>query len=173
VTLVRDADVADAAGMARVHVRAWQAAYRNGLMPDEYLESLSIDERTTMWTESLERSLGPRRARLVGVDDTGAVTGFILVGPAEGDDTATDGQLFVINVDRDHWGTGAGPVLHDAGVQHLRDFGFDRAVLWVHPENERARRFYETRGWRCDDIERREEIMGVEVPEVRYSIELG
>ena len=173
MTTVRDADVDDAAGMARVHVRAWQAAYRRGLMPDDYLDSLTVENRTTTWSESLERPLGPRRARLVGVDDEGAVTGFILIGPEGGDDDAADGQLFVINVDPDHWGTGVGPALHDAGVQRLRDFGFGRAVLWVHPENERARRFYEARGWRSDDVTRREEILGVDVPEVRFSIRLA
>lgn len=158
--------------MATVHVRAWQTAYRGGLMPDEYLDGLSIDERTTMWTESLERPLGPRRARLVAQDDAGTVTGFILIGPEGGDDTVDRGQLFVINVDPDHWGTGVGPALHDAGVELLRDFGFESAVLWVHPDNERARRFYERRGWRCDDVERREELLGVDVPEIRYSITL-
>lgn len=172
MTVVRDARVGDAPGIATVHVRAWQAAYRGGLMPDEYLDGLSIEERTTIWTESLERALGPRRARLVGEDDTGTLNGFVLVGPEGGDDTATGGQLFVINVDPEHWGRGVGAALHDAGVEHLRDFGFARAILWVHPDNMRARRFYERRGWRCDDVERREEIMGVEVPEVRYSITL-
>lgn len=164
--------VTDAAGMASVHVRAWQAAYRGGLMPDGYLDGLSLAERTAMWTESLEHPLGLRRARLVGVDDAGTVTGFILVGPEGGNDDATDGQLFVINVDPDHWGTGAGPALHDAGIAQLRGFGFDKAVLWVHPDNQRARRFYEVRGWQCDDVERREELLGVDVPEVRYSINL-
>lgn len=173
MTNVRDADVADAGGIARVHVRAWQAAYRGGLMPDEYLDTLSIEERTTTWTESLEMSLGPRRARLVSEVVDGAVTGFILVGPKDGNDEATEGQLFVINVDPDHWGEGVGASLHDVGLERLRGFGFGGAVLWVHPDNHRARGFYETRGWRCDDVERREEIMGVDVPEVRYSIALG
>ncbi len=170
MTLLRDAALADAGGIGRVHVRAWQAAYRGGLMPDEYLDALSISERTELWREALGQRLGPKRARLVSEDAAGAVTGFVLVGPEGGDDEAAAGQLFAINVDPEHWGTGVGAALHDAALERLRGFGFAGAVLWVHPDNERACRFYEARGWRCDDVERREEIMGVEVPEVRYSI---
>ena len=33
---VRVPTVGDADALGRVHVRAWQAAYRDGLMPDDY-----------------------------------------------------------------------------------------------------------------------------------------
>jgi ribosomal protein S18 acetylase RimI-like enzyme len=166
-------DVADAVAIARVHVRAWQAAYGGGLMPDEYLESLSVEERAVIWSRALQQPLRPRRARLVIEDDGGTIVGFILVGPAGGDHAATEGELFAINVDPDHWGTGAAAALHDAGMDQMRKAGFDRAVLWVHPKNARARRFYESHGWQSDDLERREDVMGVEVPEVRYSVSLA
>lgn len=158
--------------MGFVHVRAWQAAYRGGLMPDDYLDSLSTEERAEMWRSALGQPLGPRRARFVVEDTSGVVIGFILVGPEDGDDETTTGQLFAINVDPDHWGTGAGRSLHDAGLDALTEAGFDRAVLWVHPDNGRARSFYESLGWKSDEVTRRAEVMGVEVPEVRYSISL-
>jgi ribosomal protein S18 acetylase RimI-like enzyme len=158
--------------MGVVHVRAWQAAYRGGLMPDDYLDSLSAEERAEMWRTALEQPLGPRRARFVVEDTSGMVIGFILVGPQDGDDETTTGQLFAINVDPEHWGTGTGGRLHDAGVDALAEAGFDRAVLWVHPDNTRARSFYASRGWQSDEVTRQAEVLGVEVPEVRYSIPL-
>lgn len=141
-------------------------------MPDDYLDSLSADERAEIWRTALEQPLGPRRSRFVVEDTSGAVIGFILVGPEGGDDDTPTGELFAINVDPDHWGTGAGRVLHDAGVDALSDAGFDRAVLWVHPDNARARSFYESLGWQSDEVTRQAEVLGVEVPEVRYSISL-
>lgn len=141
-------------------------------MPDDYLDTLSAEERAEMWRTALEQPLGPRRARFVIEDASGTVTGFILVGPEDGDDETTTGQLFAINVDPDHWGTGAGRVLHDAGVDALSEAGFDRAVLWVHPDNGRARSFYESLGWQSDEVIRQAEVLGVEVPELRYSISL-
>ena len=44
--------------------------------------------------------------------------------------------------------------------------------MWVLTTNERARRFYERGGWVCDEIERIDEILGLEVHETRYSIAL-
>jgi hypothetical protein len=40
VHVIRQPTVDDADALGRTHVRAWQAAYRGGLMPDEYLDSL-------------------------------------------------------------------------------------------------------------------------------------
>ncbi len=162
----------DAKALGAVHVRAWQAAYRGGLMPDDYLDSLSADERAERWRTALEQPPGSRRSRLVVEDATGTVIGFILVGPEDGDEDSTTGELFAINVDPDHWGTGAGRVLHHAGVDALAEAGFERAVLWVHPDNVRARSFYESLGWQSDDVTRQAAVLGVEVPEVRYSISL-
>ena len=50
---VRRGRVADAPAMGRLHVRAWQAAYR-GHMPDDYLDGLRAAERAA----GRERTLG-------------------------------------------------------------------------------------------------------------------
>jgi RimJ/RimL family protein N-acetyltransferase len=70
-------------------------------------------------------------------------------------------------------GNGAGLALHEAALDALRDAGFKRAVLWVLPENRRARHFYENLGWQTDNVERIATIRGVDVPEVRYSLNLN
>lgn len=138
-------------------------------MPDEYLDSLSETDRASMWRSSLENPPSARGTRLVAtVDDE--VVGFALVGPAGGDPDAHIGELYAINVDPDHWGTGAGPTLIDAAVNALRASGFASAVLWVHPDNERARSFYARRGWIEDGVDRQQTVLGVDVPETRLSL---
>jgi hypothetical protein len=47
---VRKAKVEDAFAIASVHVRSWQVAYR-GQMPDEFLDGLDVEKRTSMWRE--------------------------------------------------------------------------------------------------------------------------
>lgn len=165
---VREPVPEDAPGLGAVHVRAWQRAYRGGLMPDEYLDGLSIDERARMWAEGLEREPRPRFARRVAVDDGGEVVGFIIVGPADGEADAEEGEVYALNVDPDAWGCGFGQELLAAGTTALRDAGFTEALLWVHPGNARARSFYERAGWVADGAERDQEVYGLEVPEVRY-----
>lgn len=70
----------DAAELGELHVRAWQEAYGDGLMPASYLEGLSIDERIEGWREALAEEPRPGVTRLVA-DRAGRVVGFIVVGP--------------------------------------------------------------------------------------------
>lgn len=170
---IRSAELRDADDLGRIHVRAWRAAYGGGLMPDDYLDGLSISDRATMWRTALHNEPLPRGTRLVAEISDGSAAGFALVGPAGGDQTADEGELYAINVDPEHWGLGAGRQLLAAAVEALRTADFQTAVLWVHPGNARARRFYEQQGWASDDVQRDQEVLGVTVPEVRYSIRLS
>jgi GNAT superfamily N-acetyltransferase len=87
---------------------------------------------------------------------------------AAAEDPRGAGELYAINVDPDHWGTGAGRALLLAAHAQLARLGYHEAVLWVLPDNHRARRSYETAGWVADGAERSAEVQGVVVPEVRY-----
>jgi ribosomal protein S18 acetylase RimI-like enzyme len=136
-------------------------------MPDAYLENLTVGARAARWAEVLASPPRPRGARL-GAEHGGHVVGFIMVGPADGDRASQNGEVYALNVDPDHWGSGIGQALLDAGVTSLREAGFAEAVLWVLPRNSRARRFYEMAGWRHDGTHRRQEVLGVEVDETRY-----
>jgi len=51
----------------------------------------------------------------------------------------------------------------------LAAFG-DAAVLWVVPENVRARAPYESAGWGDDGGRRHDEVLGARVDETRYQI---
>lgn len=164
---VREPTSEDAQALGQIHVRAWQHAYRGGLMPDDYLDALSVDERADMWREGLQRPPRPRSTRLVAEDD-GTVVGFVLAGPADGDAASNLGEIYALNVDPSAWGEGIGQALLDAALTATSQVGFDEAILWVHPDNERARRFYERSGWETDGERRLQEVLGVDVPEVRY-----
>ena len=65
-------------------------------------------------------------------------------------------------------GAGVGRTLLAAAQAELTRLGYTEAVLWVLPNNARARRFYEVAGWITDGIQRTSEVLGVVVPEVRY-----
>jgi GNAT superfamily N-acetyltransferase len=94
----------------------------------------------------------PERARVVVLEDRGALRGVAGAGPARDDDLdrTTTGELYALYVHPDAWGRGYGDALHAAALDHLRAEGFSAAVLWVLEGNHRARRFYADRGWRED-----------------------
>lgn len=69
---------------------------------------------------------------------------------------------------------GACPPRHGIeALEELRAARFDEALLWVHADNRRARRFYEAAGWRTDGAERDEEAFGHIAKELRHRIPLG
>ena len=68
-----------------------------------------------------------------------------------------------------HWGTGVGRALIEAGEDELRRLGHRDAILWVLDDNPRARRFYERAGWSVDGEAREIHIFGFDVAEVRYT----
>jgi len=148
--MIRRATPEDAEAVARVHIETWQAAYAH-VLPREGLESLS--------------ELHMRSPPIVAETD-GEIVGFVSVGP--GLDPGTDGELYAIYVRPDHWGGGFGRQLIQAGEGRLRELGHSHAILWVLEDNPRARRFYELAAWTADGTVRPIQLLGVEVPEVRY-----
>ncbi len=160
----RDADV-----MGSVHVRAWQAAYRS-IMPDDYLDGLRTEDRASMWRRQIETAGG--NGLLVVVTDE-KVVGFAAFGRCQDDGASREeGQLYAINLDPGHWGRGLGRFLLQAATDQLARQGFDSLVLWVVPENRRARWLYESEGWAADGVSREEEVLGVIVTEVRYRLQV-
>jgi ribosomal protein S18 acetylase RimI-like enzyme len=147
----------DAEGVARVHVETWQAAYAHAL-PREQLQALSLEE-------AVERSR--RWPPTFVAERSGEILGFVSVGASR--DPGTDGELFAIYVHPQHWGTGAGRALIQAGEDELRRLGHHDAVLWVLDDNPRARRFYELAGWSLDGAAREIHIFGFDVAEIRYA----
>ena len=154
---IRRASVADAADIANVHVRTWQAAYDH-VFGAERLAELDVSRRIAGWT----RVLGDGEAVFVA-DDDGRIVGFVSVGECE---------LYAIYALPEAWGSGAGPRLMRAALEQLRADGCAEAILWVLEDNPRARRFYEREGWKLDGERKEDDFLGVRVAEVRYTIRL-
>lgn len=166
---VRRATPRDAADIAQVHVASWQRAYR-GLIPQGYLDSLSVQARTETWARNLERPALPGVATLVAELD-GLVVGFASVGPSRDDDARPgSGELWGLYVHPDAWGHGYGHALHAAAMGVLRSTGVTSATLWVLTTNERARHFYERHGWVADGAEKHEWRGDVRLDETRYRL---
>jgi ribosomal protein S18 acetylase RimI-like enzyme len=158
-TVIRPGTRADAEAVARVHLRTRQHAYAE-LLPAERLAAESLQQRIEQWA---------RWPPLVA-EENDQIVGFVSVGSSR--DKLTDGELYAIYVDPDHWRSGIGRDLIRAGEERLRELGHTDAVLWVFEDNLRARRFYEHAGWQLDAARRTTKTFGVSVQEVRYRKQL-
>jgi ribosomal protein S18 acetylase RimI-like enzyme len=164
---VRPARVDDAAAIAAVHVRTWQAAYEHAF-GKERLAAIDLGAREEIWRQRLAE---PEARHTVLAEDGGSVVGFASFG--DGRDVVGEGELYAIYVLPEAWGSGAGPALLAAAVGAMHASGFTSAILRVLDDNPRARRFYEREGWRQDGETREEEFLGVAITEVGYRITLG
>ena len=170
--MIRRATVEDAAAIAVVHVRSWQSAYR-GLIAQDYLDGLDPRQREGRWAQWLAAADWPRRGTLVA-EDGGSVIGFASLVPTRDEETdpAEVGEITAIYLLPDRWGGGVGRALMNAALAVLAEAGYREATLWVLDTNDRARRFYETGGWRADGAAKVDTGLGVELREVRYRMAL-
>jgi GNAT superfamily N-acetyltransferase len=160
---VRPAVADDAGALAAVNVASWRAAYA-GIMPDAYLDALSVEQRTASWARAIAN---PALRCLVAETHDGRVVGYATVGPDPEDD-GPHGMLLMMYTLPDQWGGGAGPALMAASREALRGMCYAEAALWVLEANARARRFYERDGWREDGARRDDDYGGVTLSALRY-----
>lgn len=177
VTL-RYAKASDAEAIGSINHRGWQTAYR-GLVPDEVLDSLDLDDNIQRWTEfvsqgqhidAMGRSSGYRH---VVADLAGVVVGHLTVGPSRDEGATGIGEVMAIYVDPDHKRQGVGSELLVTGHRILRNAGFDRATLWTLRGNEPTIGFYRKHGWDLDGETKVEGEGERAIDEVRLSIDLG
>jgi GNAT superfamily N-acetyltransferase len=161
---IRKATSGDAAGIATVHVASWKETYR-GMVPNEFLNNLSIQRRTAQWENSLSDPAHTYHRTFVAVMD-GQIVGFANYG--YGIETASDfrGELFALYLLKSAQGRGIGGGLIRAAVDALREMGVESMLVWVLKDNP-TRKFYEHFG---GDYLREKpiEIGGVLVMEVSY-----
>lgn len=163
--ILRPAVPDEAMAVARVHVRAWQIAYK-GLMPDEYLAGLRPEERAQRYDFG---SLDASRPKTLVAIEADTVLGFATISPARDENAAGQGELCALYVEPGCWGRGVGRALAAAARNELCRLGFMRAVLWVVAGNARATQFYRADGWAQDELHRAQQIWNVLVDTVRFS----
>jgi ribosomal protein S18 acetylase RimI-like enzyme len=169
--LVRHAEPQDSPALARVHIASWRQAYK-GQLPQEYLDSLSVEAWTTTWAKAFSQLPDQAPTTLVGELD-GQIIGFTCVGPSRDDDTNTGtGEVWGLYLDPAYWGAGHGESLHTEALKVARASGAVGATLWVLTTNQRARHFYERHGWAADGAEKTAWRGDVRLDETRYRISL-
>ena len=136
---VRPAIARDAKAIAEIHVATWQAAYE-GVMPDDYLKTMTVEKRLVYWREAIEFS----DPQILVAIESDKVVGFVGFDRSRDPGTkSTVGEIWALYVTPAHWRQGAGLALWDGARDGLKEEGCTQVTLWVLLQNERALRFYE------------------------------
>lgn len=167
---IRDATVEDAAAIADIHVSGWRAAYR-GVVPDQHLQSLSIEKRQAAWLSAIEK--GEPLIRVAA--GANGVSGWVaFAGSRDSDAQPRTGEIWAIYVSPTAWAQGIGRHLLTRACAELHDMGFRAVTLWVLAKNEHACRFYERSGFVAEQSSvKLVNIGGAELQELRYARELA
>jgi ribosomal protein S18 acetylase RimI-like enzyme len=155
----------DCRAVAEVHVESWQHAYR-GILPEQYLASLSVAEREAKWRRTVER----QPSHLLVARAAGQVVGFVAFGASRDEGAPNDrAEIWAIYVKAASWSTGAGRLLWLEALQRIVAEGYKSVSLWVIAGNERAVRFYERAGFVVELESRKSfELGDTTLEELRY-----
>jgi ribosomal protein S18 acetylase RimI-like enzyme len=149
--MVRPAERKDSAAIARVHVASWRTSYR-GLLPDDFLASLSEEHYTERWT----RVIGEGSSRVFVVEEQrrgqprrssdAEIVGFASCGRERAGEVSFAGELYAIYVLDGAQRHGQGRELVRAAAGALKEMKLTDMIVWVLRDNAPARRFYERLG---------------------------
>jgi ribosomal protein S18 acetylase RimI-like enzyme len=159
------ASLADCRSVAQIHVDAWRAAYV-GILSDEFLAGLSVDQREAMLEEAVTRGSPVVLVAKVA----GEVAGWVAFGSSRDERAPAErGEVWAIYIAPAAWSLGVGRGLLIEAMQAMAQCGYREASLWVMRDNARAIRFYSRAGMTEDpDSEKYFELGGHRVKEVRY-----
>ncbi|HEY5553092.1 MAG TPA: GNAT family N-acetyltransferase [Opitutaceae bacterium] len=161
--MIRFATPVDAGRIGEIHVVTWRAAYR-GIVPDAFLESLSVGKRAAGWRRGIEAD-----PQLVLVSEhEGKIDGWVAIGTGRDDDTKTEGEVYALYVAPESWRQGIGRALMEKAEEELWNRALNRTVLWVLEQNDRALRFYESLHYSADGRTKEVNFTDTTLTELRY-----
>lgn len=163
---IREASTGDTEVISTIGVTSWQAAYR-GLVPDEYLDSLSAEERE----KHLAKSLAIPTNRFAIAEVEGKSVGMICFYPLCNEKSAgVEWELEAIYLLPQYWNKGIGRALIQYAFQYMIVNNAYVCNLWVLADNQRARKFYESMGMTFSGIEKTVTIGYKDLMAVNYQI---
>lgn len=167
---LRRATPDDARGIAEVHVRSWQWAYR-GLLPDAILDGLDVEARAERRRQHLD-DRDVQEVSIVAEEEDGKIIGFAVYGPSRDEDGHGVGEVHAIYLLPESAGAGIGRELFGHAIAGLTGAGYRSLTVWVLERNHHARQFYERAGLAPDGATKPARVGNAGLVEVRYARDL-
>lgn len=161
---IRPAVFEDHVTLGRVHVLAWQTAYR-GIVPDPYLDQMDPERSTARLKKLMDA--GDRHTFVADHDAVGVV-GFATLSALRQLPKGCDCELEAIYLLADWRGQGIGTRLLRAAMDKAIDMGYTAMGVWVLEENEQGRAFYDATGAQPSGETAELELGGKALTEMAY-----
>lgn len=145
---IKKAGPKDCADIAKVHVNCWRTTY-SGIVPDEKLQSMSVEKSTEKWKEFFERT--PSEVESILLLKKGAETiGFCAGGLKRKESKRTagyTGEIKALYILQEHQKKGIGTEFLKLYEEIFRKNGIYSYIIWVLKDNP-SKEFYKKRNGR-------------------------
>ncbi|NMM51093.1 GNAT family N-acetyltransferase [Paenibacillus aquistagni] len=152
--MIRRAEATDAEAIAQVHVASWQSTYR-GIVPDIYLDNMSVERRVEYWGSILSKPLYEHE--LIVLEQQGQVVGFANGGPNRERKYRYDAEIYALYLLQRVQGQGYGKAMVHQLIESFSREGYRSMLVWALKDNP-AVQFYERLG--AKPIEQKEIMIG-------------
>jgi len=143
--VIRLAVRADAPDMAVVHMRSWEAAYKD-IVPEEYIREKNA-LRPALW----ERVLSEANTTQYIIKKDGKTAGMMGIGPSRDEDAGGDVyELMGLYLLPEYFRQGIGSQTMEFAFNKSREVGYKTMTVWLLTDNLNAKRFYEKCGFAED-----------------------
>ena len=133
--IIRHPEKEDVRQIAEILVEDWQKAYR-GIMDDAFLDSMNVDQRYEIEVKRYEK--------YIVAADGNEIQGYAWLEAT--DEEPADCEVIALYVRYAKRGNGIGKLLMQYAVDHFRETGKKKMIVWCLKENHESRKFYEKVG---------------------------
>jgi ribosomal protein S18 acetylase RimI-like enzyme len=161
---IRQAEFDDSAGIARVQIDTWRAAYQR-IMPPRLLADMNDVRISAFWAQVIAEAQGKSFCFVASAGER--VVGFASGGSRQHSEDMTRGEVYALYVLPEFQGRGVGRRLVATSFERMLELGMKEGRIWTLRENAPARAFYSRIGGAATDAGYND-IGGIRYPEVAY-----
>lgn len=145
--------------ISKIYESSWKYAYK-GIIPQDYLDSIP----TGQWADGINKS----NLNSLVLIENGKMIGTASFCKSRWEDYSDYGELVSIYFLPDYIEKGYGKLLLNKCIEELKQYGFNKVLLWVLEDNHKARKFYEKYGFIYSGVFMDDNIGGKDIREVLY-----
>jgi GNAT superfamily N-acetyltransferase len=143
--IIREATLADALSIAKVHIDTWRTTY-NGIVSNEYLNGLTYDKKEKVWQNIINDAMKDEKHIFIAEDEEVGVIGFTSCGPEREGENLYKGELYAIYIIKEFQNHGIDKLLFNRVVEKLNEIGIHSMIIWALEGNYSACNFYKSNG---------------------------
>ena len=143
-SFIRRAVPGDEAALAFIQTESWKAAFHQILSPELLKRLTNIEQSEEMYRRLLQEHRG--NGYILSVDNKPHCIAWW--DSTREQDMPGYAEIICIHSLPGNWHRGYGSQMMDRLLADIACAGYSDVMLWVFADNERARRFYEAKGFR-------------------------